>query len=915
MVGTDLIDRADELANIDALLDGLSGGLAVLELAGGPGIGKTSLWAQARRRAEALGCTVLWARPTEASANSAFGAIADLLFPVDPGLLEKLPEPQREALEVALLRRSAPHQQAPSRAVAAGLLGLVRVLADAAPLLIAIDDWIWLDRPSRDALEFTVRRLEHERVGIVYALRTPAATTGLTGLIPDERLTRLQLKGLQVHSIASLISDRLGVSLSRPLLVRISDATAGNPFHALELARALVELESELPPGSSLPVPENLRELILARIGRLPKASREALSLVAVLARPTAAAVGQTAIARAEDADVVTVEPGGHVRFNHPLLATAVLSGLSPAQLRSVHARAAYLATEPEQRARHLALAAAGPDAGVAADLDESAHQAQLRGAPVAAAELAELAAALTPPAAIDERVARTVHAAELLLSAGDVARAERLLSQSRDTEASDPVRARALQVSGQLAGRRHNWPAAVDRGLAALALAAGHPALKARIECDLAFACVSVGDFQAALVHAQAAAEHAAQEAQAGVEAAALAVLTMVRFLVGMGVDPEPLRRSLELEDRASLDAVMMRPTFISALLDLYRGQAASAADSLARLCAQMVEHGLEGAAPIASVFVVWAHLWHGDFAAATRVAAAATAAATLLDDPGNAAGALTANALVHAHTGQLELARTEAESAITQFMQLQWGSAVIWPSWALGLAALASGDVELVDATLHAPAEQLAAMGAGDPIVGLFVPDEVHALAALGREQEAERLLDWFQARSEALSADWAIALAARCRGELAMRAGDLEAASAAFTAALAAHERCPIPFERARTLLTAGSCLRRAKQRGAAVEMLREAETAFATLGASGWAERACHELGRVGRRNADPDLLSVGERRIAELAAAGLSNREIADRAFVSVKTVEANLTRVYRKLGVRSRVGLARALKA
>ncbi|MDE3131160.1 MAG: helix-turn-helix transcriptional regulator, partial [Acidobacteriota bacterium] len=207
-----------------------------------------------------------------------------------------------------------------------------------------------------------------------------------------------------------------------------------------------------------------------------------------------------------------------------------------------------------------------------------------------------------------------------------------------------------------------------------------------------------------------------------------------------------------------------------------------------------------------------------------------------------------------------------------------------------------------------------QLVAMGPGDPVIGMFIPDEVEALLALGRVDDAAAVLDWFDQRAHTVGADWALALAARCRGAIAATRRDTDAASAAFQAALAAHDRCPIPFERARTLLVAGRYLRRAKQRGAALAALDEAVQVFNELGAVGWAARAYAERERIGRRASDTDTLTRSERLIAELAASGLTNREVAERAFVSVKTVEANLTRVYRKLGVRSRVSLARALQ-
>jgi DNA-binding NarL/FixJ family response regulator len=915
MAEAELIDRSSELARIEALLATPADGFVALELAGAAGIGKTSLWARTRRMAEARGFAVLWSRPTETAAKSSFGAVADLLFPVGSELLDGLPRPQREALEVALLRRPNPRRGALHQAVASGLLGVIRELAEAAPLVLAVDDWQWLDRPSRDALMFVAHRLEREPVRIVYSLRTPAASGGLANAVTDERFTRIALAGLGLSGIARLVSDRLGRSLPRPLLVRISQSTAGNPFHVLELAQALVENGASVAPGAALPVPENLRELLLTRVTRLPRATREALALVAALSQPSTRFVDAPALTPAEDAGIIAVEPTGLVRFSHPLLAATVQGALTTADRRRVHRRAAQLIDDPEQRARHLALAASGADPDVAHNLDGAAALAELRGAPDTAAELSELAAELTPSAAGQRRAERLVRAGALLLFVGDLERADRLLREALELPAEDALRARALQVAAQLAGRRNNWPAAAELATTALALAEGHPALLAAIECDLAFASVSIGVFPDALAHGLVAVRYAAMVGDDGIEAVALAVLTMVTFLGGGGVERGQLDRALQLEDSSRADGLMMRPSFIAALLDLWTGNVKSAAATLTAIHDELLERGQDGIAPLASPFISWAHLWQGDFTAAGRAAEQAEDAAALLGDQAVLATARTASALVHAHRGQTERARLEAQQALTLYSGLRWASALVWPSWALGLAALCEDDHELVHSLLGPLAEQVSAMGAGDPIVGVFAPDEIQALIALGHEDQARDLLVWFGGRADALGATWALALSARCRALLAARGGDIDAASAAFQAALAAHDRSPIQFERARTLLLAGRCYRRAKRRRAAVEALSEAAELFARLGASGWADRARAELSRVGHRAAGADSLTASERLIAELAASGLTNREVADRAFVSVKTVEANLTRIYRKLGIRSRVGLANTLQA
>src|SRR6185437_2559660 len=267
--------------------------------------------------------------------------------------------------------------------------------------------------------------------------------------------------------------------------------------------------------------------------------------------------------------------------------------------------------------------------------------------------------------------------------------------------------------------------------------------------------------------------------------------------------------------------------------------------------------------------------------------------------DDPAVSAIALSASALVHAYDGHSQEARGEAGEALAHFERLGWRSGVIWPLWALGLADLVDGNPAGVHGLLGPLAEQVVLMGPTDPVLRMFVPDEVEALVALGELDLAQEYLEPFERSAAELERAWAVAAAGRCRGALEAARGAQDEAAAAFERALAAHDAVDMPLERARTRLLAGEAFRRFKQRGRAREMFG--------------AARARDGLARVGRPGAGGDALTETERRLAELAASGLTNHEVAARAFVSVKTVEANLTRIYRKLGVRSRVGLANAL--
>lgn len=902
--------RERELAQVDSFVEGIGGGFAALVVEGAPGIGKTTVWTEARQRAEERGLHVLSSRPAAAEAKLSFAALADLLSTVGEGVLAALPDPQRDAIEVALLRRAPAAQGTNPRAVAAGLLSLIRALAADREVLLAVDDWQWLDLPSRRALEFAVRRLGQEPVGLLASSRSTVSGS-LVGSVAEERVTGVVLGRLSPAALGRIIAERVGRQLPRPTLVRVAQASGGNPFYALEIARLMSERATAS--GGPLPVPDDLRKLTASRIRRLPADAREAVLLAAVISDPHSRTVDVDALAPAEEAGIVTIDAMGKIDFAHPLLAAAAYGSISAAERREIHRRAAAIVDDPEQRARHLALAVDHPDASVAAQLDKAAAHAASRGGSDAAAELAELAAGLTPH---ENRVAwgvRILQAAGYHFDAGDLGRAETLAQEIGVESDSDALRARALQLSAELAARRSNFIHARELAEAALAAAAGEDRVCAAIELDLVYCAVSLGDVRGGVAHAEAALRHAEAADDSSILADALAVLTMAEFLAGRGMNSARLERALATEDPAGASTFMMRPRTIHALLSLWSDQLETAVAALGRVHDEVIDRGQEGAAPMLSLYVVWAHVWRGDFGEALRRSERALEAAGMLEDPTALALALSASALAHVHLGLLEPARDEATHALELFESLRWRSGVIWPLWALGLAGLSERQPAQTDDLLRPLADQLKTMGAGDPVMAMFLPDEIEALVALGEVDLAAQYLEPFERSARKLDRQWAIAVAERCRALLAAAHGDADGGFAAVERALNAHERVAMPFEHARTLLIGGEIYRRFKQRGRARELLEEALSVFEALGTPLWAARARAELARIGLRTASRDELTETERRLAELAASGLSNQEIAERAFVSVKTVEANLTRVYRKLGVRSRGGLAHAL--
>ncbi len=907
------VGRDAELAEVDLFLGQMSAASCALALEGDAGIGKTTIWQQTVDRSRDAGMLVLACRPAAAEAKLSFSGLSDMLAGVQEPAFEALPDLQRNALEVALLRSAPDGAALDPRLVATALLTLVRELADGAPVLLALDDAQWLDAPTAGVLTFAIRRLDPEPVGVLCASRPHAAGLGLLDSVERERVRRVRLGPLGLGALGQVIADRLGRSLPRPVLARIAEASRGNPFYALEVARLVVEDADTV--DARLPVPDDVRSLAASRVAELPAATQRALLRAAVLAEPTTRAIDAGPLAPAEERGIVRIDERGRIAFVHPLFAAAISASASAAQRRAAHRAAAEQVGDPEQRARHLAYSADRADRAVAAELDAAAELADSRGAPEAAAELIELALERTPARDGDLRAERLLRAAGLHLDAGGAGRAREMLAQVLGSATSDRVRARALRLRATLESRSDGFGTALATSREALLAAAGEPSLAAAIDIDAAFYLVGGGDIGGSLRHAEAAVGRAELPGEdPGVLADALAVSAMVSFLNGDGYSAERLQRALTLEDPGRRRLAFTSPRLISGLLLMWTGRVREAVATLSALRAEQHERGVESDVPTSSLYLVWAYLWLGEADRAAEIAAADTAAVALLGDPGITALVRSASALVSAHRGDLKATREQAGAALAGFAQLEWWTATVFPSWALGFAELSAGDPAAAHAALGPLTETLPSLGLADPIGLVFVPDEIEALVSLGELARAQPLIELLRRLGMTHDRPWAIAAAARGHGILAAARGDLEEAVAALQEALAALDRVEMPFERARTLLALGRALRRRKQWSAAREALREAMALFAGTGAPLWAKAARTEVARAGERSGEAGELTATERRIAELAASGLSNQEVAERAFLTVKGVEANLTRAYRKLGIRSRGGLPGALR-
>jgi DNA-binding CsgD family transcriptional regulator len=470
-------------------------------------------------------------------------------------------------------------------------------------------------------------------------------------------------------------------------------------------------------------------------------------------------------------------------------------------------------------------------------------------------------------------------------------------------------ARAPALVLLGQVRYHQHSFPDATRLFAQAREEAAGDRRLLGLIEAQLTFALVSAGDLQGAAAHATRALELLEESGPPAVLAEALALSATVDVLCGRRLDEDKLARALALEDPDRLVVAASRPTLQAGFGLLFVGRLAEARVHLLATRARLLERGQDSEWPYAGIYLAWIECLRGDLIAAHGYAREAHEAAEGVgSDPGRGL-TLAVCAVVDAYRGQAEAVRAEAAEALVLLRQAGWPVQEPWVWSAVGLLELSLGDPAAAARAYEPLARLVEAAGAVPAPLSAVLPDEIEALVALGELRRAERLLEILEANGRSSGLAWPLATAARCRGLLLAAQGETDGALRALEEALSHHAGLEMPLERARTLLVRGQVQRRQRHKRAARDSLAQALELFERSGAALWAKRAREELGRVGVRPRAPQGLTGAERRVAELAASGLTNQEVAAAAFMSRKTVEANLTRIYRKLGIRSRAEL------
>jgi DNA-binding CsgD family transcriptional regulator len=904
-----VVGRETELAAVDEVLVAAREGLRMLVVEGEAGIGKTTIWREGIERARERGYRVLSCHAAQAETRLSFAGLGDLLASVEPSLFAALPDPQRRGLDIALLRADADGAAPDPRTIGTGVVSLVAALAAQTPVLIAVDDAQWLDRPTARALEFALRRLETYPVVVLTTVRLGDASVedALPAAVPADRLRRARLGPLSMGSLYEILKDRLGETLTRPLLGNIERVSRGNPFYAKELARAL-QADGLPSSGEALPIPDDTRQLVGRRIRRLPRRTRDELVKVSAMSRPTVGLVDPDLLGPAVEAGVLSVQSDGRVEFTHPLFAGAVYAGASRDHRRMVHLELSAEVTDPEEQARHRSLATDGPDERVADLLDEAALHAYARGACEAAAELEEQAAGRTPVAVADLAAERLFRAARHQLKAGNRARA-RVLSEAVIAAVPAPaVRAKALHLLAEIT-IVENAPASIPLLVEALEYVGDDASLAANIELSLGFTyAATLADTASAephLVRAMALAENSG-------EGALLAEVTLFwivsKFLSGHGLDEADLERALALEDPDREVPFQLRPSLNVGMMYMYLGRLDVARRLLTKLRGRIVARGEDSDLPYVLSILAGAAWLAGELGTAEDESTEALRVATLTGQDVFRSFALFDRAMARAIGGNHAGSGVDAAEALAIAEGIGWYHGVAQARWTQAFVALSEGDPERALVILEPVVAAVEGMGVYEWPLAMSIPDTIEAMVATGRLDDAERPTDAMAAWGLRFDRPWALALSGRSRALLEAARGQLDAAALAAERAIVAHQRLPVPFELGRTLLVLGQIQRRQGKRRAARLSLEAALATFERVGATVWAERARTEARRMGVRRA-PAGLTETEQSVAQLAATGLTNPQIASQLFVSRRTVEANLARAYSKLGIRSRAEL------
>jgi DNA-binding CsgD family transcriptional regulator len=943
-IGTSgIVGRDDELVAVASFVGGLSGRASAFLLDGEAGIGKSTLWAVGVEAARSSGATMLSARPAESETDVAYAVLGDLLRFVPEAVYEQLPKPQRSALRIVALLDDPGSVPVDARTVGVATGSLLQALANDKPTLVAIDDCQWVDDESAAVLSFAFRRIGDCSVSVLLSRRigggvasTDASIVdadelpfqlGQVGAPPTNHVT---LRGLSESKVIEVLSLRVDHAVTKQTLHHLAVAAQGNPFVAVQLADASARLENQ-DPLKPLQLPESVGDLLVERVNAVDPTLRDLLIAVAVIGQPSIAMAGAVVKLDAEPArelidngveqELLTVD-AGRVRCAHPLLASAALRCASPSVQRRIHRRVAEIADDVEEQARHLLFATDPPDVALASLLDAAADRAAARGAPLVGATFSDRARFYSVNSAVHSDVdhgldiGRLMKSGRLFVEAGEPGPGRARFEEALDQLSSGPRRADAMIELGRLLQRHGGLNRSAEVLKRALDEAGGDQRIAATASLWLGFVLNSLERTDEASQLLEKSVDLAEGVGERELLVRALTYSVVLRFFLGHGVDEDRLKRAEELvrtDDRINVE---MRPEVWRVRLLWYCGRVRDAAASIRNLHRRFLDQGLLEdlvklailAAPIARDL--------GDGERIHAIAEESRSIAETLPDDNEfvRAHAEATKAMWYAYDGRPIEAMAALETALTVYGRSDYGLALAVIAPAVAFVCLTADDAAKLYEVLNPLCRRIRDSGLQDPGTLTYLADVIEAAIALGKYDDANDWISWLATAATRFDRPLEQMRVNRCRALLAAQETRFDAAVALAERAAADPVLDELPWEHARTLLVLGQIRRRAKQRTSGGEALRAARALFGEIGMTGWVARTSVELERLGMFQGTDRDLTPTELQVAELAASGKSNPDIAAALFMSRKTVESNLSRVYSKLSIGTRAELRGALE-
>jgi DNA-binding CsgD family transcriptional regulator len=886
-------------------------------LYGPTGIGKSAVGRALVAERARSGWRVLSAAPSQSEAGLPYVTLLDLLSNQLELAWQVLPDHLRQPLEVALLKASAPDTVRDELAVRLAVLHVLRRLAASGPVLLVVDDIQWVDPSSLEVLTFCARRLTEG----VHMLGTEQVADGdlplMAGACPEPVL-QLEVPPLGEPDVLALLRNRLSSPLPVRTARRIHAASGGNPFMALELGRAVLRHPQGVSPNDPLPVSSRLKTLLGDRLADLSPATHELLLHAASSPRPTTAQLTQS-LGRPVDAELAEAEGLGlidvsseRLRFNHPLLREFVYAEATSAARRQAHAQLASVVEEPVENATHRALATQEADADLATAIEDAAVTAGGRGALGAAATLWRLAAERTPADQPDDRGRRLTRAADDAAAAGHLVESAEMARLAVRAATRADVKVPALLLLVDAAWSEHDQR--IELLTEAFEAATGDERLEAKVWIVRSHSAYFDRRLDEAREAARVAEELARKCDDTEVLVDALSAANSVEISVGGGEAADRLlEQAGELAIGLPLTKTVILARQMAAMRELFRGRTTEAIAGISTLVDEVRAVGAIRwlAGVLISATAIYERSGRG-----AEALAAGHECLQLMQDLGDEpeVGLVIASRAEWAG-GTATAARELSEAALEAVRSIgndEWTGPALA---SVGLVGVLTGDPQRAVEAFDAIAESGEAAMPYDPAVIPWHADYAEALVAAGRLDDAAALIAEIRDRAETLDREVVKIGLSRAEALLIAKHGDPAAALDLLEKTITSAGDQLYPLDLARCELTRGRVARQARRRSVARTAFLDAIEQFESYGAPAWREVAETELARldVPSRSRQPSELTDNELQIVAMVRDGSTNREIAAALYLSVKAVESQLTRLYRRFGVANRTQLLRTV--